>query len=374
MNICSEFVPTKFSPTEMPNVDAILWALNDMSCQVRTKAFSRDKRVLFTIESANPREVCKALLITIKEAWKKILYSKIDSDIPLAQRTWECISFEIGLINDTSSIESVEDQLSSFLKNIISSIVKPFDMQTLEMDFCLSLEDLKRLGARKDAYENTYRECFDFAFYQLYEPRAIPHILGEKKELPFEKPLTYESVGKTLQKWGYTQVTTPQAGDLILYIDVLGIIVHSGIFETPERVRSKWGLFPIFSHPTKTVFKSYGQSYLIFRKSAGDGFELQIDRLLDPVKRSIKDFSHQACRSPLSSEGCLWVLKQMVANMAREHQQTTEKRLPFGKSYFKQVRTEVLKLKISTSEKKKAVIKRTKAALKETLQSIHPLV
>jgi hypothetical protein len=87
-----------------------------------------------------------------------------------------------------------------------------------------------------------------------------------------------EEVDRIVKDNGYRPVTQPRAGDLVVYREPDGKVVHSGVVrfvdeEGQPLVESKWGLAGRFLHPADR--HCYAGSQSVFFRSARPGHHLQ---------------------------------------------------------------------------------------------------
>ena len=65
----------------------------------------------------------------------------------------------------------------------------------------------------------------------------------------------------------FRTVQNPRKGDLVLYTDVEGTLLHLGKYLGGNRVESKWGPGgSVFAHPIDMVPSSWGNKVLFYRK------------------------------------------------------------------------------------------------------------
>jgi hypothetical protein len=77
---------------------------------------------------------------------------------------------------------------------------------------------------------------------------------------------------------GYRKVATPRAGDLAVYRDSAGAILHTGLVratlpDRPVLVESKWGAIGAFIHPVDV--HPYDGSTCTYHRSPRDGHRLR---------------------------------------------------------------------------------------------------
>lgn len=94
--------------------------------------------------------------------------------------------------------------------------------------------------------------------------------------------LNEEQAALILRDNGYVKTSTPKVGDVVIYRDKAGAIVHSGLVSVVSadgqvtKVKSKWGIFSLFEHPPLYVPSSYGIFDAVYTSARQGGHKLNL--------------------------------------------------------------------------------------------------
>jgi hypothetical protein len=267
-----KLTPVPFTiPKGMDQVSDIFRQFLNMRHALKRKYYSDSLEIFFRTQINNKlsQEKNKILLETIRSSWGQLFVSNINLQGFLGTKAWQVINKKINrLKKEQVSFETIESQLDTSFKTIINKTVARFHMHVVDMDFRISPDVLKKYRVSEESYQERlkqgFHDCFDYCFNHFSQPEVIKAILFKDSSLRSVTNHDRMSV-EILNKWGYVEVDEGQPGDLIVYIDQKKTILHVGILETAQRVISKWGHFPVLSHPINAVPPRYGKSYLRFR-------------------------------------------------------------------------------------------------------------
>lgn len=125
------------------------------------------------------------------------------------------------------------------------------------------------LNTLRDSYSNSILEIET----DVNELTCLPSALGLHtsddyltiaRSEPFPDAFAGARFGNFLLDGRLRELKYPKIGDLIFYTDVSRNFLHAGKMIRPDRVRSKWGLYPVFEHGICEVPESYGQFFCFF--------------------------------------------------------------------------------------------------------------
>ncbi len=289
---------------------------------------------------------CQSFLDAFQVRAYKSLSEKENPSPEVMRRAQELLASRIELLikNKYKDLKSLGIALESTFVELLDEVASPNLIKIIDLNFMLSSNDLKALDIDETNYYSRLAKgslvhrCAEYAFYILKEPRIMPWIKGERVDSPFFTLEKKEVIG-LLNDWNYEIVTDPIAGDLILYINNLSNkFTHAGIFESPDRVISKFGMLPVFSHRIGQISNAYhSNSYLCFRKDGGDGVHSPMKKFLQTVKERGALFDYEATHSPLTDRGSLLVIQNDLIKIALASEKVALDTPPYGKSYFQTV-------------------------------------
>lgn len=110
-----------------------------------------------------------------------------------------------------------------------------------------------RIVAQPPAYDDNYN-CFVYAFGLQHDPE----FLGGKNPVQQEFVWWFISTGELVEQ------DSASVGNVVLYIDDVGVITHAGIMQDSTTVISKWMWGPTIVHALMDVPASFGNTTRFF--------------------------------------------------------------------------------------------------------------
>ena len=176
--------------------------------------------------------------------------------------------------------------------------------------------------------------------------------------------MSYPIASQILSCWGYRCVSSPQPGDLIVYIEEeFALVRHAGVLVTNDQVISKWGEGGILSHKITHVPAYYGNMYLLFRKSLGDGLQEELQLFL-------KDTQEKLQASSDTSNEIAKTIEAGLLDRIEKKQKKSQLTAPYGQAYFAEVMNKVRQSDIGNS----VVIQRIKDLIDDIFVNTDPLL
>jgi|SaaInlStandDraft_4_1057021.scaffolds.fasta_scaffold33658_2 hypothetical protein len=245
--------------------------------------------------------------------------------------------------NDTYFIE-VNNIISEWVINKISHLFT----RTFSSRFSLCEEDFAIAGFGRDVHKRYISlpkaiKCAHFAFYHLHETRLFPHIFNFTEEMTGEPPdELFNDTTNLLKEYGYDCVKDALPGDLIVYF-VVHLYDHTrerashfAIYNDAKNntAVSKFGSYrPILEHHIYDVFPGYGNLFRFYRKKDKTPLKQEFLEDLNSAKDALEDFSHEACRSPITPKGTRLFFRRFFSEEGGKHLSKVMRDSLYGRRY-----------------------------------------